>query len=113
MNQLKKLFGANSNSIKELCLISEQGEILAFFSNYSINEGDKNRIATSIMASIALSTRAMNSLVNDSITSIILKGQISTAFIVFTKKNNYLYINTKTKNSQKILTNFEKIIENI
>ena len=113
MKSIIKLYESNKNSVKELCLISPKGEIITFLSNYEIDNGDKNRIASSIMANIALGTRATKNLTENSISYISLKGKSSTGFIVFTKKNNYLYLNIRSKYPLAILKSFEHTINDI
>ena len=107
---LNKLYSQHSNAINELCLISNEGKIIEFFSD---NEVEKDRIATSIMATIALSTRAMKNLSKEKIKLITLKGDSSSIITVFTRNNRYLYINIKTKNLKKVLKDFEAIMEQV
>jgi predicted regulator of Ras-like GTPase activity (Roadblock/LC7/MglB family) len=110
VSNLKQLVKDNS-SIGELCLMSSEGDLIEFITSYSINEAEKNRIAASIMASIALSTRVISNLVRKEIKYINLKSNAISIIIIFTKNQNYLYIKTKTKHTSKVLKSINKIVD--
>lgn len=83
------------HNLLELCLISHEGEIIKFLSKSDLPQGDKNRIAASILASVALGSRSVATLVNENLKQIILKGEKFAVYIKNMKSNVYIYVKTQ------------------
>ena len=87
-NQGIENFLQNHEGISLFFILSPEGKISNYFSKISIDDGEKNRITASFLATIALADRTTNSLIQENTKNVVIKGDKSSVFIKFIEKNN-------------------------
>ncbi len=87
-----QLFESNEN-IKTICLLKGDGNISLYLTKQiESDEGEKKRLAASIMASIVLAERSIINLVQEHVKHVVIKGENAITIIFMTKAGNYVYI---------------------
>ena len=101
-----EIYQSNEN-IKTICLLSADGTISLFLTKNSIEEGEKKRLAASIMASVVLAERSIVNLVQEHVKHVVIKGENAVTVIFITKTNNYVYILGDSDFDYRTLVNLE------
>ena len=85
------LYNTNQNLIT-ICLLDSNGNISLFLSKNNVEEGEKKRLAASIMASVVLAERSIVNLIQENVKHVIIKGEHAMTIIFTTKSKDYVYI---------------------
>lgn len=88
---IKDIYQKYQNIIT-ICLLKQDGNFSAFFTKKNIDEGEKKRLAASIMASVVLAERSIINLVQEHVKHVIIKAENNITIILITNLDNYLYI---------------------
>ena len=88
---LKDLFRENQK-ILTICLLQTDGNFSVFLTKKNIDEGEKKRLAASIMASVVLANRSIVNLVQEQVRHVTIETEQKNTVILITNKGNYLYI---------------------
>lgn len=86
-----ELFRTNQN-IQKICLLNSDGSFSHFLTRIDVDDGEKKRLAASIMASVVLAERSIFNLVQENVNQVVIKSENNITLIFTTKQNNYLYV---------------------
>lgn len=92
---LNELFREHQK-IQTICLLQSDGNFSLFLTKKNVDEGEKKRLAASIMASIVLANRSIVNLVQEQVRHVTIETEQTNTIIFNTNKGNYLYIQSES-----------------
>lgn len=78
--------------IQSICLLKADGNFSLFLTKKPFDEGEKKRLAASIMASFVLAERSIVNIVQEHVKHVVIKSVNSLTVVFLTNQDNYLYI---------------------